>query len=192
MKKFLAFAAIAATVLTSACKDSSSDPTPTGANVNSRTALVLGAQLNASESYISLDDGVRYKGDGGTSSSPKASDNGDKVDVTYAFLTAGPTLTSYAARNTGTGLTGTIPTNANKTYFKASSLTRTQFDAITKDNDASFTAISVTTTDPQQIVVAKDKCYEVLRNNGKRALIYVTELTTGTGGFVQFDCKSQK
>lgn len=192
MKKFLAFAAIAATLFTTACKDSSDDPTPTGASVNSRTTLVLGAQLNANESYISLEDGVRYKGDGGSSSSAKASDNGDKVDLTYAFLTAGPTLTSYAARNTGTGLTGTIPANANKTYFKASSLTRTQFDAITKDNDANFSTISVATTNPQSIVVENGKCYEVLRNNGKRALIFITNVSTGTGGFVQFDSKSQK
>ena len=192
MKKFFAFAAIAATLFTTACKDSSDDPTPTGATVNSRTTLVLGAQLNANESYISLEDGVRYKGDGGSSSSAKASDNGDKVDVTYAFLTAGPTLISYAARNTGTGLTGTIPANANKTYFKASSLTRTQFDAITKDNDANFSTISVAATDPQSIVVENGKCYEVLRNNGKRALIFITNVSTGTGGFVQFDSKSQK
>lgn len=192
MKKFFAFAAIAATLFTTACKDSSDDPTPTGASVNSRTTLVLGAQLNANESYISLEDGVRYKGDGGSSSSAKASDNGDKVDVTYAFLTAGPTLISYAARNTGTGLTGTIPANANKTYFKASSLTRTQFDAITKDNDANFSTISVAATDPQSIVVENGKCYEVLRNNGKRALIFITNVSTGTGGFVQFDSKSQK
>lgn len=192
MKKFFAFAAIAATLFTTACKDSSSDPTPTGANVNSRTTLVLGAQLNSNESYISLEDGVRYKGDGGSSSSAKASDNGDKVDVTYAFLTAGPTLTSYAARNTGTGLTGTIPANANKTYFKASSLTRTQFDAITKDTDANFSTISVAATDPQSIVVENGKCYEVLRNNGKRALIFITNVSSGTGGFVQFDSKSQK
>lgn len=192
MKKFLAFAAIAATLFTTACKDSSDDPTPTGSSVNSRTTLVLGAQLNANESYISLEDGVRYKGDGGSSSSAKASENGDKVDVTYAFLTAGPTLISYAARNTGTGLTGTIPANANKTYFKASSLTRTQFDAITKDNDANFSTISVAATDPQSIVVENGKCYEVLRNNGKRALIFITNVSTGTGGFVQFDSKSQK
>lgn len=192
MKKFLAFAAIAATLFTTACKDSSDDPTPTGSSVNSRTALILGAQLNANESYISLEDGVRYKGDGGTSSSAKASENGDKVDLTYAVVGTTPTLTSYAQRNTGTGLTGVIPANANKTYFKASSLTRTQFDAITKDNDANFANISVSTSSPQQIAVENGKCYEVLRNNGKRALIFVTNISAGTGGFIQFDSKSQK
>ena len=178
-------AAIAtATVFSSCTKDS--ETTPTGKDLNSLSNQGLGAQTNAGGSYYSISEAKGYL-------AVDAKDNVGKIDFTYAFLASGPTLLSWKERgNASTGLQAAIPADARAAYFKASALTPAKFLAITKDNAADFTSTTVSSSSPQQIVVAADKVYEVLTADSKKGLILVKSITTGTDGALVIDLKITK
>jgi hypothetical protein len=194
INKILALAAIAGMFTFSSCGDDE-ETKPSGESLKTDLVnQVLGAQGNAEPSYLNVSDGTRYRGTAGTTTNPIASDNGTKIDITYASLTAGSTFLSYKYRaNASTGLTATVPSDANATYFKKSTITAQEFNNTNKTDDASWKKITVSTSSPEFVgpVVAND-VIEFRRANGKLGIILVKDLETGLNGKVTFDVRSEK
>ncbi len=75
------------------------------------------------------------------------------------------------------------------TYFAATTLTKADFDAAT---DASLQALTVSSANPQFVVVENDKVYSFLNSRGKKGLVFIRSLVTSTTGSLNFDVVVQK
>ncbi len=158
--------------------------------IDSFTGVTLGAQLNALPSRMSSSTGYVYL-------ACETEANIDYIDVTYASTGADSYLASNPARfEAPIGLTakstncndeGTLPTDGGKaTYFAASSA---NFDSAT---DETLNNLSVSSSDNQYIKISNGGVYAFVTSSGKKGLIKVTSLTTGTSGSVTVDVKVQR
>ncbi len=160
--------------------------------IDSFTGVTLGAQLNALPSRMSSSTGYVYL-------ACETASNIDYIDVTYASTGADSYLASNPARfESPIGLTakstdcsqtgeGTLPTDGGKaTYFAASSA---NFASAT---DETLNNLSVSSSDNQYIKISNGGVYAFVTSTGKKGLIKVTSLTTGTSGSVTVDVKVQR
>jgi hypothetical protein len=157
------------------------------ADLNVWSAKLLGAQSAAAGSYFASSTGTVYTGS-------EAQQNVASVDISYAFLTPGPTLLSWAFRaDPSTGLTASVPAGALETKFAATSLTATDFIGINSSSDAKFTegVGSVTSSSAQNVVVEESKVYAFM-SGSKKGLIHIAQISTGLGGSVSINVKVQK
>jgi hypothetical protein len=110
--------------------------------------------------------------------STEANNNISSVDFLfdYSGLPNANRLLSWAARTAALGYSNPPPTDARPCYFKASSMTATQFTNATC-NVGDF---SVANTDAQTIVVEAGKVYEFLTADRKYGLVHISAIN-GTG-----------
>jgi hypothetical protein len=183
MNKFFALAAIAAiTVFSSCSKDS--DTAPAKVLPNSYSAKLLGAQANSNPSFFSSNTGLTY----GTADSANFATN--KVDVSFAQTgtpATSPKFVSLAARG-AEGLRR-VTTITRATTFELTTWTKAQFDTVSNGTVAALAAGGTST-----VVVQQSKVYKFVNTEGKKGLIYVSNLTLGAGtdGSVTIDVKAAK
>jgi hypothetical protein len=157
------------------------------ADLSNWSAKLLGAQSAAAGSYFASSTGTVF-------TSADAQQNVSSVDISYAFLTQGPTLLSWAFRaDPSTGLTATVPAGALETKFAATSLTATDFISISSSSDAKFTegVASVTSSSGQSVLVEQSKVYAFM-SGSKKGLVHIDQISTGLGGSVNINVKVQK
>jgi hypothetical protein len=151
------------------------------------SAKLLGAQSAVAGSYFASSTGTVFTG-------AEAQQNVSSVDISYAFLTAGPTLLSWAFRaDPSTGLTATVPAGALETKFAATNLTAADFIAINSSSDAKFTqgSGSVSGSSSQNVLVEQSKVYAFM-SGSKKGLIHIDQINTGLNGSVNINVKVQK
>ncbi len=157
------------------------------ADLSSWSAKLLGAQSAAAGSYFASSTGTVY-------TSSEALQNVASVDISYAFLTAGPTLLSWAFRaDPSTGLTATVPAGALETKFAATSLSAADFISISSSSDNKFSqaVASVTSSSAQKVVVEATKVYAFM-SGSKKGLVHIDQINTGLNGSVNINVKVQK
>lgn len=178
-----------------------------GSGVISTWELVdLGGNLNALASRMSSGTGLTYV-------SCDAGENMDYIDITYAVSTVAPTYYSYicsnpARFNSPVSLTSSTATNCdslgtsistaggNAAYFVA--VTGNADSVFTNATDASLSALTVSSSDPQFVqVTALGEVFAFLNNDGKKGLIKVKGIDATYGlndgrGSITVDVKVQR
>ena len=157
------------------------------ADLSSWSAKLLGAQTAAAGSYFASSTGTVFTG-------ADAQQNVSSVDITYAYLTAGPTLLSWAFRaDPSTGLTATVPAGALETKFAATTLSAADFISISSSSDSKFSqaVASVTSSSAQKVVVEGTKVYAFM-SGSKKGLVHIDQINTGLDGSVNVNVKVQK
>lgn len=185
--KFFAMAAIAATTLFSSCDDEN-ETGPSGAEILTYSGKVMGGQDNlTSGSYFAVTEGQVY-------SAADARTNVGKVDFSYAALSTdlNPTILSWDERDNNTGLQATVPSGARKCYFRSSSVTVAQFNAMTSTESPGWASNTVSTSSPERITVAPGGVYEFLTADNERGFIHVSSITNGLTGDITFNVKVEK
>ena len=143
------------------------------------TPTPLGAQ-NASEGSFF----ASVAGTGTVYSQSQAAANAANIYITYGVIGTTPNILSLPERaNNGF----TAVTGGPTVYYKASSITTTQFDAMT--DDLGFSNITASTT--PKIAVTAGNVYEFV-NGTKKGLIKVTAITAGTSGNMTMVVKVQQ
>jgi len=184
MNKFFALAAIAAVTVFSSCSNDDDDDTAvTKVLPNSFSARLLGAQTNAAGSFFSPTSGLVY------STGDSANYIANKVDVSFA-QTGSPTVAKFIslASRRAEGLSRVTSIN-RITLFSASALTKANFDTI-GNVAVKALAVGVGTVVP----VATGRLYNFQNAEGKKGVIYVSNLDNGAGtnGSVTIDVKFEK
>lgn len=157
------------------------------ADLSSWSAKLLGAQSAAAGSYFASSTGNVF-------TSTDALQNVSSVDMSYAFLTAGPTILSWAFRaDPSTGLTATVPAGALETKFAATTLSAADFISISSSSDSKFsqTVTTVTASSAQNVAVEATKVYAFM-SGSKKGLVHIDQISTGLGGSVNINVKVQK
>lgn len=98
------------------------------------------------------------------------------VIIPIEGATAVPALVSPAARTTYSLLT---MTDLQDTKFEATTLTKAQFDAISKTDATPITSLAAPTKDAVKLVIGKVYLFKTA--NGKTGLIYISALDPKTG-----------
>ncbi len=152
-------------------------PAATGNPINTYTAKLLGAQGNAAGSFLASAGGAIY-------SQAQAAANAATIDITYGVIGTASTILSLPERGNN-GFTAV--TGGPTVYYKVSTITGAQFDAMT--DDLGFANITASTT--PKVTVANGDVIEFV-NGSKKGLIKVTALTTGTSGSITLNVKVQQ
>ena len=139
--------------------------------INTWTNILLGAQSNANGSYFASSTGTVF-----TSSTAPA--NVSIIDIAYTVLSGTESLVSPSI----TTISGNI------TSFVASTVTAAQFNAMT--NDSILTSIS--NASATSIGITSGGVYAFVNSAGKKGLVNVTALVTGTSGTATIAVKVQK
>ena len=183
--KLVSMLALASSVFFSSCSKEEETVTPTVTEVNSYSAILLGAQSNSSPAFLATSTGA-------TISSSNASANASIIDISYAEL-GSPTVSPYllsAAQRDDEGLNAV--TGGTSTYFKESTdFSYAKFDTLT--NVIALNGITASTS--QKVAIASGKVYEFVNAAGKKGLVYVSTLAAGTtsaNGSVTLRVKVQK
>jgi hypothetical protein len=184
--KLVSMIAISATVVFSSCSKKPDEVvTPQVTVVNSYSAVLLGAQSNASPAFFASSTGV-------TISSSNASANASIIDISYAEL-GSPTVSPYLL-SAGQRVTESLNavTGGTSTFFKESTdFSYAKFDTLT--NVVALNGITASTT--QKVAISNGKVYEFVNAAGKKGLIYISSLSAGTSsanGSVTLRVKVQK
>lgn len=157
-----------------------------GANpITTYSAKLMGAQSNATlGSFMDIETGTVYL-------SSAAATNQSLVDLVYYYGTTN--LATFCAPNDVTvgGGTGNLSlcaswTTKNATTFSTTTITASEFDAMT--DDASF--VSSTGTKVTSVAIGDVIAFETV--GGKKGLIKVSAMTTGSTGDVTIDVKVQQ
>ena len=108
--------------------------------------------------------------------------------------TATPQLLSYATRGSNLGYNTNPPAGAKKTYFKPSSITAANFVSQTSNNV--IDALTVSATDPQNIMIEEGKVYEFMTEDGRKGLVHVEDININSNNqldaTVKIDVKAQQ
>ena len=168
------------------------DVTIAGAEINTFTAVLMGAQNNANiGSALDADAGTVYKISG-----DEAKAAATLVDMLYYYGTVN--LATFAAPNDETvngnaGASGFSWTSTwsvqNATKLGISTMTVGQFDAI--DDDMELTAISGLTAS-KVTDLGVDDVVEFITAGGKKGALKVTALTATSSGTITINVKIQK
>jgi hypothetical protein len=175
------------------------NPSTGTAEINSYTDVKLVAPLGdgSSKTFVSLVDGSTY-------SVSQGIEYVSQWDFGYLFSVTADAATLRSPYNYPTiaidipakASTATAPvTNAdlNKTYFKTSTKTTAEFDAVTKSSDLDF--VSVTANDANIVVkqLVANTVVEFVNQYGKKGLIKVLQVNPGNGseGFIRIAIKVQ-
>jgi hypothetical protein len=161
--------------------------------VRSYTAKMFAAPLGdgSSNTFISLLNGQLYKINQGT-------EYAAFWDFGYYYGAAG--LASLAAADyypssiiDVPAVSGTATADLNSTYFAFSTKTVTDFTDVTVSDDLSFVNVATTLTNERINQLDVDDIIEFVDNYGKKGLIRVVSITTGTGlsGQMTVDIKVQ-
>ena len=166
--KLLSIAALAATTVFSSCSKTD-DATTSKIAVTTWSGQLLGAQTNAAGSFFSPTTGVVY------ATSDSANFTANKVDISFAQIgaTYTPTFIAPSARRSQ-GLTKVTGVN-RATTFVASTLTKAQFDTTSGAYINAQTASGAAT-----VTVAASAVYSFANAEGKKGLMYVSNLNAGT------------
>jgi hypothetical protein len=154
-------------------------PTATGNPIYTFTPTPLGAQSATEGSFF-----ASVLGTGTVYSQANAAANAANIYITYGVIGTTPTIMSLPERGNN-GFTAV--TGGPAVYYKASSITPAQFDAMT--DDLGFSSITASTD--AKITVAAGNVYEFV-NGTKKGLIKVTAITAGTSGNMTMVVKVQQ
>lgn len=153
--------------------------TASGNPIYTFTPTPLGAQ-NASEGSFF----ASVAGTGTVYSQSQAAANAANIYITYGVIGTTPTIMSLPERaNNGF----TAVTGGPTVYYKLSTITTSEFDAMT--DDLGFANITASTT--PKVDVSAGNVYEFV-NGTKKGLIKVTAITTGTSGTMTMVVKVQQ
>ncbi len=139
----------------------------------------LGAQNAAEGSFF-----ASVAGTGTVYSQSQAAANAANIYITYGVIGTTPTIMSLPERGNN-GFTAV--TGGPTVYYKLSSITPAEFDAMT--NDLGFANITASTT--PKVDVSAGNVYEFV-NGSKKGLIKVTAITAGTSGTMTMVVKVQQ
>jgi hypothetical protein len=149
-------------------------------SINTWTAKLLGAQGAAAGSFLASSTGIIYD-------QTQTTANAASIDISYGVITPGAeSFISPSERGTY-GFTAF--TGATITYFDVSSISTTVFDNLVNDS-----LIKDITTPSTKVVsnVVQNGVYKFVNAAGKKGLIKVTALTSGTSGSVTINVKVQQ
>ena len=164
------------------------DESLAGGPINTYTAVLMGAQSNLDlGSFLDTETGSVYL-------IGPASANQSIIDVVYYYGSQNlATLTAPDDATVGGG-TGNLSlceswTTKNGTRFGTSSLTASEFDDVTNDIEIlAQTGIS----DSKKTQLAVGNVLSLLTVGGKKGLIKVSAITTGSAGTITIDVKVQQ
>jgi hypothetical protein len=160
------------------------------AGVSAFTGITLGAQgVGTGPSRLASATGQIY-------SACNAAANMSDIDITYAFLTAGPTILSNPERavqglgttatNCGDNASSSTAGGPNTTFIKAA--TTESFDNAT---DATLGALSFANA-KALVSVAKGDVIAFKTADNRNGLIRVDDIVTGTTGSIKISVKVQR
>ncbi len=147
----------------------------------------------SSKTFVSLLDGKTYNVSQGI-------EYVSLWDIGYLYSTATTAKATLRAPYNYPTIAIDIPTKAgttndelNKTYFKKSTKSTTEFDAIAKSGDLSFVAVDKTDANIVVTELTANSVVEFVDNYGKKGLIKVLEVngTNGSDGFIRIAVKVQ-
>jgi hypothetical protein len=149
--------------------------TPAVALLNTYTAKLLGAQYASTGSFFAASTGTVYTAN-------DAKTNYDLIDLVYYYggSTNNATIGSpkdtliQNAHNKTIGFTAW--TKYNETMFKSTTLTSSEFDAIT--DDSKLTTLT-NFSDSHQNNLAKDRVFAFKTEKGKLGFVKITNITKG-------------
>ncbi len=161
------------------------------AGVSSYPSITLGAQgIGTGPSRLASATGQIY-------SACNSVSNMSDIDVTYAFLTAGPTILSNPERKvqglstSATGCGDNVAANTeggpNTLFIKAS--TTESFDNAT---DATLSALNFTGARASVSTLVKGDVIAFKTTEGRHGLIRVEDIVTGTTGSIRIAVKVQR
>lgn len=150
---------------------------PTGNPIHSYSAKLLGAQDASAGSFFASSNGTIY-------SQSQAAANAAIIDITYGVISSTPKIMALTQRGTN-GFTAV--SGGQNVYYKLSTITVAQFDAMT--NDLGFANITASTD--QTITVAQSNVYEFV-NATKKGLFKVSNIVAGNAGSITIDVKVQQ
>ncbi|MFD1816781.1 hypothetical protein SAMN04515674_110150 [Pseudarcicella hirudinis] len=161
------------------------------AQIASWSGIALGAQTNSLGSRLSSSTGDVYR-------VCDLDSNIRYVDITYAAIgspVTKPTILSNPRRAvdglsttiTDSNCAGSSSGGGSATYFVAAPA-NTDFTGAT---DASLAALTVSSSNPQEVIVEAGKVYAFLNGRGKKGLIRINSIDSGVSGKVVFDVKVQ-
>ncbi len=151
-------------------------------NINSYTAILLGAQYNAEPSCLDANTGTRY--------SVNQSEQADVIDFVYYY--GSTNLATIAAPNdetvNGTGVNALNWTNdwdpQNATLFGSTTL---DFTSVNYNDLSAISGLSASKIND----LAVDDVFAFETVDGKKGLVKVTNLTTGSNGAITINVKIQ-
>lgn len=169
---YLAFGVVAL----SSCKDEEEEKVKPVV-VDSKTAVVVGAQSASAGSYYSSSDNKVWM-----SADVKADSTTNKIDLSFAQTgSTAPGTAKFISMNQrgAEGLTK-YTKNTTACFYKLSSVTKEQFDTLQYTNTP-ITSINLASSGSGSIAIAQDKVYEFHNTTtGAKGLILVKSLVNGT------------
>jgi hypothetical protein len=164
------------------------DASMAGGPIVTYTAILMGAQSNVDlGSFLDIETGDVYL-------IGPATTNQSIIDVVYYYGSQNlATLTAPDDATVGGG-SGNLSlceswTNKNATRFGTTSITAAEFDDIVNDIDI-VAQTGITNSKETQLTVGK--VLSVMTVGGKKGLIKVAAITTGTAGSITIDVKIQE
>lgn len=160
--------------------------TSSGAALSSFTAVLMGAQSNLTTgSYLDAETGEVYLQSG-------AESNSGLIDMVYYFGSTNEATLTAPDDVTVNGGAGNLSLCAgfstkNATRFGASSLSSTEFDAATSADVA-----DISVSNSKMIQLAQGDVIEFETDGGKKGLIKVASISTGTSGSITIDVKIEQ
>jgi hypothetical protein len=165
------------------------------AAVKSFTDVKLVAPLadGTSKTFVSLADGQTYNVNSGV-------EFVSLWDIGYLYSTATTDKATLRPPYNYPAIAIDIPAKAsttndelNKTYFKKSTKTAAEFDAVALSSDLSFVSVTAADANLKVVQLVADDVVEFVDNYGKKGLIKVLQVngTNGADGFIRIAIKVQ-
>ncbi len=155
-------------------------------NIVRFTAVLMGAQASSTGSFLDANTGTVY-------TQADANTNQDLVDIVYYYGSANAATLCAPNDETVNGGAGFLAlcetwTTKNATLFGASSVSATDFDAMTDDSGLVDTGL----TDSKVTDLAVDNLIAFETADGKKGLIKVSDLEPNSTGTITIDVLMQE
>jgi hypothetical protein len=163
------------------------DQTATGNPINTFSARLMGAQSNLDiGSYLDVVSGTVHK-------QAAAESNSAAIDIVYYYGSQNAATLTAPDDATVNGGAGNLSlcvnfTQKNPTRFSSTTMTSAEFDAVS--DDLPIAGLSASATKMTQLAVNNVIAFETF--DGKKGIIKVSALDTGSDGTITIDVKVQE